>query len=95
MRAQFHNVTGTVIFFVLTGFFVFFDNAVFVIFCACSTDDTGLNVIIHLQLIDVEMFAFIEGEGSFLAEFLKGGTCLIVNFFAVEINSGSKVDFRA
>ena len=85
-------MAGAVILLVLPGLLVFPDHAAAVLRGGCGAEDSGLDVAVHFELIDVEVFAGVEGQRNRFAELAEGVRGLPVDLFVVEVDSGFEVD---
>ena len=92
LRAKDTDMVCAVIFLILTGTLMFFDDAVAVIFCGGGADHAGLNAALHLKLIDIEVFLFIQHKGNLFAQAVKAGFGLGIDPVIVQIDPRFQVD---
>ena len=95
MAAQLHDVAGAVVLLVLPGLLVLFDDPGLVFGSGGRADDAGLDLVAHLQLVQIKMLARVDGQRHLAAEPPERLSGLAVDFFVVQIDAVFKVDFGA
>lgn len=87
--------SGAVLLFVGAGFFVFFDDVVFVVLDVADGDEAGLAVVADGLAIEVHAGGGLAEEDTVGLEFFEGGAGLGVDGGGVGIDIGVEIDFGA
>jgi len=86
---------GAVVLFDLAGFFVFFDDVVFVVLDVAGEGDAHLGATVHDLTIEVEAGLGLADEDPVFLHLVEVGAGVGVDFFAVGIDLGGELEFGA
>lgn len=91
--AEGSDEAGSIVFFIFSGFFVFFDDVVLVVLDVANGGEAGLDMVAHLLLVEVEDGGGFALEGAVRLHLEEPVSSGLVDDIGVGVGFGGEVDF--